>query len=188
MIIFVRHWQTQDNVDKIVQTYTDNPILPLPMDVFRTWSRNVPLEFSPDHTWVSPLIRTQQTAEALVGKYDWISAYLTEMPLQDNEGTPCLTDGTPFNYTPQLLNDLDQTKSNVVKFWDALDKTENHLIFCHGITMRLFYYYIKGLNLPDHFPDIFNIKIAPLTMMVIDGPDIEFIHSATDNLEYKRIK
>lgn len=186
MIIFVRHWKTQANIDSIVQTTTDNPILEIPNDVARAWTENVPLQFCPVTTWASMLQRTAQTAEALVGGYDFKSAFINEMPMTDFEGLPCITDNKKWTQSELFNHDLKTTRANVIKFWEALDETEDTLVFCHGITMRILYYYLMGMEIPEKFCEVFAVPIAPLTMMVMDGHKTPyFIETIKDNIKYE---
>ena len=190
MIIFCRHYKTQANVDHIVQTYTDNGILDMPKEVKEAWDENIPLQFAMDEVWVSPLKRTQQTAEALVGKWDYLSHFVTETPLRAIEGQPVILEDDDFPDDDETMQDIEYSRANVIKFWDALDKDKDIIVFSHGIVMRLLYYHVMNIPFPDNFPDSFRTYIAPISMLVFDNldtkPTCEFIHTTKDLIQYEK--
>ena len=190
MIIFCRHYMSQANVDNIVQTYTNNSILPIPEQTILDWNENLPIDFNEDEVWVSQLKRTKETAEELTGYFDYVSAFVNEMPLYAVEGKPVIVDGSHFPMDDSIKDDIFSTQQNVLSFYESLDKDKDIIVFSHGITMRLLYYGLMKIPLPEHFPDIFKMNVAPLSMMVFDKSPTNSItctqiHTTKDPIQYE---
>lgn len=164
MIIFNRHYLTAVNQWHGVQTYTDNPIIKInnTPDHIKQWWEMYPENFAPSKIYVSDMQRTHQTASMLGYNEVIEDARVKELPLPEYEGEHVSAVNVKWVNTPQFNEIFQAHTDGLITFWNELDKSQDVLIFTHGITVRLFYYLIAGIKVPKYFPDIFKLDVGVL--------------------------
>lgn len=156
VITFVRHFETEWNKQGKLQGNADISIAEVEAEFLQSCQAQLPKQAF-DEVYVSPLVRTQQTATELGYQHFKISGLLSEIDFKEYEGqlkTRLLNvDNQSWIKSPfhsVLQEPLMELSGRVNQFIDELENSqqENILVVGHGAWLRLCYatYVLQNQN------------------------------------------
>lgn len=163
MILFVRHGQTNCNVQKILQGQLDEALNSKGIEQSEETAEKLKSE-KIDVIYCSPLIRARLTAD-IINKYHDVEIIEDERLLEQNAGDA--TGRQEDTITKEEFDDFmaDPHKYNAESFQDLYDRNidffkeiensdKNILIVSHSGVWKMLYRYVNGLSI--------DVKVEPI--------------------------
>ncbi len=171
MILFVRHGQTNCNVQKILQGQLDEALNSKGIEQSEETAEKLKSE-KIDVIYCSPLIRARLTAD-IINKYHDVEIIEDERLLEQNAGDA--TGRQEYTITKEEFDDFmaDPHKYNAESFQDLYDRNidffkeiensdKNILIVSHSGVWKMLYRYVHGLSIDDKVESIGNGEVKIL--------------------------
>lgn len=171
MILFVRHGQTDSNINGIIQGQLDSPLNDEGLSQAKVTAEKLK-DTKLDLIYSSPLIRASRTSEE-INKYHSVKIILDDRLKEQNAG-----DATGEKYSETTKEEIDDFTKNPhkyhaesfhdlyarnVDFFKTIENTDKTiLIVSHSGVWKMLKRYVLGLGIDDKVETIENCEVKVL--------------------------